>query len=167
MAKSKFPTHIEPKLNDIEYWLKIGHTQKYCYEKLGISKETWFKYKNDFSDFSDSVRKWQVPANKKVADKLFKRTQGYRFKETTKELNPITNKMETTKIVTKEIPPDVKAQVFWLTNRDSENWQDKKQVESKNENINKNLDVSHLSDEELEKEIEKLKQFNNNEKGVD
>lgn len=56
---------------------------------------------------------------------LLKRALGYKYNEITREpveqINEMTGQMETamleTKIVTKEVQPDVTAQIFWLKNR--------------------------------------------------
>ena len=55
---------------------------------------------------------------------------------------------------TKEVVPDVIAQIFWLKNRKPETWRDKQQVEHSGEVTNT---VMQLTPEERQKRIEELK----------
>lgn len=55
---------------------------------------------------------------------------------------------------TKEVVPDVTAQIFWLKNRKPETWRDKQQVEHSGEVTNT---VMQLTPEERQKRIEELK----------
>jgi hypothetical protein len=59
----------------------------------------------------------QVP-NRKVEASLYKRALGYQVREVTKTAG------RETKVVIKEIAPDVVADIFWLKNRDPKRWRD-------------------------------------------
>lgn len=59
-----------------------------------------------------------------------------------------------TKEVIKSVAPDVTAQIFWLKNRRSDKWRDKRDVELSGGLKVANADVSKLSDEELRRFID-------------
>ena len=62
----------------------------------------------------------------------------------------------TTKRVLKYVKPDTTAQIFWLKNRRPDVWRDKQHIEhSGGVGI---TDLSYLSDEELEKELEAIQE---------
>ena len=69
-----------------------------------------------------------------VENALLKRALGYKYKETTKE--PVKNQdtgeyeLTITKEVTKEVSPDVTAQIYWLKNRKPNEWRDRRIVEN-------------------------------------
>jgi hypothetical protein len=72
-------------------------------------------------------------------------------------LNPITGKyeMKPTKVVSKQVSPDTTAQIFWLKNRKPKQWRDKQDIEHSGSMVNATVDLSHLSDDELEKALNK------------
>ena len=54
MAKSKWETHVKDKLILVEAWARNGLTDEQISKNLGISKDTFYKYKKEHTDFSDS-----------------------------------------------------------------------------------------------------------------
>ena len=157
MAKSKYETHVLPRLVEIEGWARDGLTDEQIAKNLGISKDTFYKYKTAHSDFSDSLKRGKEVVDREVENALLKRALGYKYDEVTKEqvMNPDTGEFEikTTKIVTNQVVPDTTAQIFWLKNRKPSEWRDKRDVEVSGEINNK---VSNLTDEQLDEEIKKL-----------
>lgn len=129
MAKSKYETHVKDKLILIEAWARNGLTDEQIAKNLGISKDTFYKYKREYIDFSDSLKRGKEVVDIEVENALLKRALGYKYDEVTKELNEDTGELEVTKVVTKEVQPDTTAQIFWLKNRKPEDWRDRKEVE--------------------------------------
>lgn len=150
MAKSKYETHVLPKLIEIEGWARDGLTDEQIAKNLGISKDTFYKYKSAYADFSDSLKRGKEVVDREVENALLKRALGYSYNEVTKEqvMNPETGKYELqpTKVVTKEIAPDTTAQIFWLKNRKPAEWRDKKEIEHSGE-INNPFE--NLTEEQL------------------
>ena len=145
MAKSKYFTHVEPKLTLIEGWARDGLTDEQIYNNLGISKDSFYKYKKQYSDFSDSLKKGKEIVDYEVENALLKRALGYEYDEITYENG------EEVKRVTKQVAPDTTAQIFWLKNRKADKWRDKKDVEHSG---NINNPYAELTTEELKKLIE-------------
>lgn len=131
IAKSKYETDVKPRLIEIEAWKRDGLTDEQIFKNLGISRDTFYKYKEKYSDFSDALKKGKEVADIEVENALFKRAIGYTYKEVTKEVKDIDGKKSTfIKEVTKVVPGDVAAQIFWLKNRKSNNWKDKRENEN-------------------------------------
>lgn len=127
MAKSKYFTHVEPKLILIEGWARDGLADEQIYNNLGISKDSFYKYKKQYSDFSDSLKRGKEIVDYEVENALLKRALGYEYDEITYENG------EEVKRVTKQVAPDTTAQIFWLKNRKADKWRDKKDVEHSGE----------------------------------
>ncbi len=123
---------------------------------MGITRSTLAEWKKRYSDISDTLKRGKEIVDIEVENRLLKRALGYEFTEKHNErvLNKETGEYEfvLTKEVTKEVVPDVTAQVFWLKNRRPEQWRDKRDivVDGKIET------TSQLTDEELAEQISKL-----------
>lgn len=136
--KSKYQTHVEPKLLLIDAWARDGMIQEDIARKLGVAMSSFSDYKNKFSELSEALKRGQEVVDVEVENALFKRAVGYRYDEVTREaareLDEETGEYKTvmveTKRVTKEVQPDVTAQIFWLKNRKPEMWRDKKEVDA-------------------------------------
>lgn len=146
MAKSKYFTHVEPKLILIEGWARDGLTDEQIYNNLGISKDSFYKYKKQYSDFSDSLKRGKEIVDYEVENALLKRALGYEYDEITYENG------EEVKRVTKQVAPDTTAQIFWLKNRKPDKWRDKQVIESNNTVEVKNP-LEGLSTDDLKKLI--------------
>ena len=146
MAKSKYFTHVEPKLVLIEGWARDGLTDEQIYNNLGISKDTFYKYIKQYTDFSDALKKGQEIVDYEVENALLKRALGYEYDEITYECG------EEVKRVRKQVAPDTTAQIFWLKNRKPEQWREKQVIESSNAVEFKNP-LEGLSTEDLKKLI--------------
>lgn len=157
MAKSKYETHVLPRLVEIEGWARDGLTDEQIAKNLGISKVSLYKYMDIHPELFELLKKSKAIVDREVENALLKRALGYEYDEITKEqvMNPDTGEFElkTTKVVTKQVVPDTTAQIFWLKNRKPADWRDKRDVEVSGEINNK---VSNLTDEQLDEEIKKL-----------
>ena len=136
IAKSKYETDVKPRLVEIEAWKRDGLTDEQIFKNLGISRDTFYKYKEKYTDFSDALKKGKEVADIEVENALFKRAIGYKYKEVIKEVKEIDGKKTTyIKEVVKEMPGDVGAQIFWLKNRKSSKWKDKQDIDLQDNNV--------------------------------
>lgn len=110
-----------------------------------VTEQTFNNWKKKNKDFFESLKNWKIEADKKVEKTLYQRALGYSFDEVTYEKTKTgglgaqlsggeiehIKHVDTykTKIVTKHIAPDVTAQIFWLKNRQPEQWRDKQEHE--------------------------------------
>lgn len=117
----------EEKLILLEGWARQGLTDEQISNNMGVAYSTLKEWKKKFSAFSAALKKGKEVVDIEVENALYKRAVGYRYEEETQEL--VNGELCTTKVVTKEVAPDVTAQIFWLKNRKPELWRDKRDVE--------------------------------------
>jgi hypothetical protein len=169
--KSKYEElNIENRLPEIEGWARDGYRIADICKALGISTQTFHNWVNDerYEDFAEAVRKGKEVVDAEIENKLLDNARGFTFWEETQELLIKTNKygkpmldengapikeLQTVKRVLKHVKPDTTAQIFWLKNRKPDVWRDKQHMEHSG-GIN---GLEYLSDEDLQKEIKKLK----------
>lgn len=121
----------------IEAWTRDGLTQEQVAKNIGINRGTLFDWKNKYPSVYNALEKGKEVVDIEVENALLKRAKGYITEETVTEITENANGQSTTKtrVVKKEVPPDVGAQVFWLKNRKGLVWKDK--IETRNENDTK------------------------------
>ncbi|WP_304341598.1 transposase [Metaclostridioides mangenotii] len=128
MAKGKYHDWITREgLIKIEGWARDGLTNKQISQNIGISEETLYKWIVKYTELSESLKRGKEVVDREVENALLKRALGYEYIETTRE--GIGDQLKVTKEVTKQVAPDVTAQIFWLKNRKPEDWREKKEVE--------------------------------------
>lgn len=137
-------------------------TDEQIAKNIGISRSTLNEWKKKYSDISDTLKRGKEVIDRQVENALLKRALGYRYDEVTKELGEVRDKetgefvqqMVEVKRVTKEVQPDVTAQIFWLKNRKPNDWRDKQQVEHSGDITNT---VIEMTPEERQKRIDELR----------
>lgn len=119
MAKSKYETHVAPRLEEIKDWVRNGATDREVWERLGISKDSFYEYKRNISDFSDSLKENKDFVDAKVESALLQNA----------------------------LKGNITAQIFWLKNRRSNKWRDKPVEETGEEDksISVKLTIEDLS----------------------
>lgn len=130
MAARKYQKWIEPDgLLLLEAWARDGLTDEQIAQKCGIGVRTLYDWKKDHPQILQALKRGKDLVDTKVENALLRRALGYTYDETTRErrINKETGETEivTTKVVTKEVQPDVTAQIFWLKNRRPDIWRDK------------------------------------------
>ena len=87
---------------------------------MGISTRTLYRWKLQYCQICQALKKGKDVADREIENALFKRAKGYDVTETKiKTKNGVV--IEKTEI-TKHIPGDTTAQIFWLKNRKPEYW---------------------------------------------
>lgn len=132
IAKGKYEYWLtEEGLLKLEDWARTGLTDEQIAKNIGISKETFYKWKQKYTDFSDSLKKGKDIVDIQVENALLKRALGYKSEEIrVEEECGVTTKKIT---ITKEIPPDPTSIIFWLKNRRADKWREKREVEHSTE----------------------------------
>lgn len=143
MAKSKWED-VKEKLILVEGWARQGLTDEQIANNLGIGKTAFYKYKKEYADFANSLKRGKEVIDFEVENALLKRALGYEYTEVTKERKVMKDEkgdiltdihgfpcyeMVVTKTVKKEVIPDTTAQIFWLKNRKPQEWRDKQEVQ--------------------------------------
>ena len=140
--KAKYNKEMHDKIVSL---FEKGYIDKEVCKCVGISVDTyytWIKEDSKYfkSELLNSVKQAKKVIDDKVEQKLFKRAMGYKYNEITKELVKDiegNEQLKTTKIVTKEVVPDVGSQIFWLKNRQPDRWRDKRDYTMKLDELEK------------------------------
>lgn len=105
----------------------LGATDKDLADFFEVVESTINKWKIDYPDFSESIKKGKIEADANVANRLYKRALGFVTTEivTANFQGAITD----TKEVQKIYPPDTTAAIFWLKNRQPEKWREKQEIQ--------------------------------------
>lgn len=101
-------------------WRQAGCTIEEITNKMGVDKRTFRSWRKKCPKLEDALVLSKEIATVQVINSLYQRAIGMEYDEVTQEL--IEGEMRVTKVVTKFIPPDVKAILAFLYNRDSQNW---------------------------------------------
>lgn len=152
------PTKYKPEYAEEAYrQCLLGKTDKDLALHFGVAESTIHEWKNNFPEFSESVRAGKDKADGDVAYSLYRRAMGFTYEEVTFEKidsktaleNDTNEDLQTEvykkKVVTKLVVPDTGAAMNWLKNRQKELWRD-----------NMEIDFNKLTDEQLDKIIERL-----------
>lgn len=103
MAKSKWE-QVKEKLILIEGWARDGLTDEQIANNLGISKTTFYKFKDEHSELSELLKKGKEVVDYQVENALLQSA----------------------------LKGNVTAQIYWLNNRKSKQWRNKQDVDISN-----------------------------------
>lgn len=110
-------------LDQVRKLAERGLTDAEMSDFFGVALSTWHKWKKDFPEFSDSLKDWKNFADSRVERSLYERAIGFSHIDT--KLATHEGKITDEKEYIKHHAPDTTACIFWLKNRDKENWRDK------------------------------------------
>ena len=123
----------------------LGAIDKELAEFFSVSVQTLNKWKKDYPEFLESLKKGKNIADANVASRLYNRAIGYSCKAT--KFATSEGKITDSKEYIEHYPPDTTAAIFWLKNRQPEKWRDKKEVYT---NVNLGDELESLTDEQLQ-----------------
>ena len=121
--KSKYDSAYHNKL--VESLAELGLTDVEMAKTLGISRSTFSLWKMKHPKFIEVLKAGKEIADQKVVQSLYQRALGYSHPEVHISIDK--GKVIKTNII-KHYAPDTTACIFWLKNRDSENWRDRKDI---------------------------------------
>ena len=157
--KSKYETHVLPRLPEIEAWCRDGLSEEKIAAKLGIAYSTFCKYKKEFSEFSVLIARTRAYVDDvEVVPAYLKRVKGYEVTEVKKEYIYVKDEgtgkekrvlfKETEQV--RHIPGDPRAAEFWLTNRQPGKWKREPEVsDSGNEAGGGVIEIPTVANEEI------------------
>lgn len=97
----------------------LGAIDKELAEFFSVSVQTLNKWKKDYPEFLESLKKGKNIADANVAYRLYNRAIGYNCKAT--KFAATEGKITDSKEYIEHYPPDTTAAIFWLKNRQPEN----------------------------------------------
>lgn len=137
--KTGRPSKYKPEINiTVKVLAEKGFTDIEIAKAFGVSKTTVNKWKKDYPEFLASIKGGKAVADGKVERALFERATGYSHPD----VHIFNHKGEAviTPIIKHHVP-DVTACIFWLKNRDKDNWRDKHDVNHTGEVILRQPDI--------------------------
>jgi len=101
---------------------KLGATDSDIADFFEVSEQTINTWKFRHPSFLESIKRSKQELDETVVRSLFHRARGYSHPEDKIFCN---NGVTTTVKTTKHYPPDTGAMVFWLKNRQKDQWRDR------------------------------------------
>lgn len=109
------------KLELVRGWCRDGATDEWIYTTLGVSKDTFYKWKREKTEFKEALKPKEI-VDREVENALLRNAKGFYYEE-----DAVTNRGEKIRIQ-KYQPPNTTAGIFWLKNRKPAEWRDKRDV---------------------------------------
>lgn len=135
-------------LKRIEAWARDGLTGEQIAHNIGIHRSTFCGWIDKYEDVADAVSRGREVVDVEVENALLRAAMGYRSVEEIEEM--IDGEMVVVRRITKDVPPNATAMVFWLKNRKPDVWRERKDV-SMTADIKAVNPFANLTEEELKK----------------
>lgn len=130
----------------VEQKVLEGASNKDLARIIGVSERMIYTWKDEHPQFAQVLKRSKDVVDGEVANALLKRALGYDIKERRKESGVRSGQEVDVEVeYEKELPPDVKAAIFWLTNRQPEKWARAQQAAN---NINMQVNIVGMSQQE-------------------
>jgi hypothetical protein len=123
----------------------LGATDAEMADFFEVTLSTFSLWKVKYAEFSDSLKSGKDIADRRVETALYNRAMGYSHEDT--DIRVIEGQVVMTPMI-KNYPPDTTAAIFWLKNRQPEQWRDKREIGHSGV-----IDLSGKTDDELNREI--------------
>lgn len=129
---SKYDPLITPVL--ARALAREGHTDEEIAERLDppIGVATLNRWKTTYPEFREALKQGKSLVDAQVEDSLYRRAVGFSTTETRLEAksDELGRPLRGGKVIkiTREVPPDSTAAIFWLKNRKPGKWRDKQDV---------------------------------------
>lgn len=114
----------------------LGATDAEMADFFDVDERTVNRWKNDFPEFCQSIKKGKLLADANVADRLYQRAMGYEAPDV--DIRVVEGQIIETPL-TKYYPPDTPAAIYWLNNRQRAKWRNKHEQEISG-SLNMNID---------------------------
>lgn len=109
----------------------LGATDNEIADFFEVTPRTINRWKLDHPEFCHSLKVGKKVADERVKRALYQSAVGYDFKEEQAfkvKVGTLSEEVEVVE-VTRHMPADKVAAIFWLKNRDPENWAEKQKIE--------------------------------------
>ena len=129
----KRPVHKKPvRYEDVDFnalkeLAQAGYTERQIALALDLTQSSITRWKQRYPEFKDLLQIWKLDADRQVERSLFERATGYVHDE--ERIYHDKDGKVTRVTVERHYPPDVKACIFWLKNRQKDLWKDKQEIE--------------------------------------
>ena len=121
--KSRYEQKILLNKKNIKSMFEQGATEKQVYKWLGISADTFYRWKKQYPELSELCKEARQKLISDLRGNLVKRAMGFQYSETKTVTKIVDGEKQTvTETITKTALPDVAALNLCLKNYDKENW---------------------------------------------
>lgn len=131
MSLCKYKSHVKDRIPTIIAWKRKGLTNAEIFENLGVGDTAMAKYRRENPELELALKNGKSDADAQVENALFKSAVGYEIIET--ETVTVTDDAGTEIVRVKtsliHIKANVASIIFYLKNRLSAEWQDRRNVE--------------------------------------
>ncbi|MGZ8226575.1 MAG: helix-turn-helix domain-containing protein [Methylococcaceae bacterium] len=100
-------------------YCSLGATEKQLAHFFGVDEKELIEWKIKYPKFQNAIKRGEIMADANVASSLYRRAIGYSHPETIASNHQ--GELIKTEI-TKHHPPDVRACIYWLSNRQPKIW---------------------------------------------
>ena len=119
MAKSKYDTHVKPRLNEIKQWVEDGATDTEMIKALEVSRPAFYKYIKQHEELDQIIKEGRTAKVKELKAVLFKKALGgQRVSKEEYELNKSTGEMVLVKQIIANDPANLTAIMILLKHWD-------------------------------------------------
>lgn len=127
------PTKYKPEYLAVMYKLtELGGTDKDVVAAIGVSESTLNEWKLKYPEVSGALKRGKDFSNNEIKTALFQVAKGWSHKDT--KFATFEGKITDEKVYKKHYPPNVRAIMFWLINRDRDNWKPINELQPGNDN---------------------------------
>lgn len=78
---NKYESNVKPRFNEILEWLQLGATEKEIAENLGVNQKVFCRYKKEYSELNDLIKKGRKQPVQAIKAALYKRAIGFNYTE--------------------------------------------------------------------------------------
>ncbi len=133
----------------------LGLTDVQLADAFGINPQTLYNWQDKHTTFRAAIQRGKKEADSHVVHALYKKAIGYSHPDV--HISNHKGEITITDII-KHYPPDTGACIFWLKNRQRDNWRDINSTELTGRNggpIEHKIDLDDFTDDEL-KQMHKM-----------
>jgi len=165
LSHKKYDAKSSPFL--VRTYAKLGMIEEQIAEEMDISVVTLNAWKNKYPEFLEALREGKKHPNAQVVAALYKSAIGYTYQEIVEEPiriidpkatrgrgRPPKEKLRVTKVITKTVPPNTRAQEYWLMNRSRSEWGSSMKLDINSINNTTTMNVADMSPEDRLKWME-------------
>jgi len=119
MAKSKYDTHVKPRLDEIKQWVEDGATDTEMIKALEVSRPAFYKYIKQHEELDQIIKEGRTAKVKELKAVLFKKALGgQRVSKEEYELDKSTGEMVLVKQIIANDPANLTAIMILLKHWD-------------------------------------------------
>lgn len=146
------PTQYKPEYAaQAEKLCLLGATDDELADFFDVHRSTIYRWKLEFEEFCNSIKAAKEIADERVVRSLYQKATGYNYVEQQAFKIKVDRDKEEIEVadVERHAPADTTAAIFWLKNRQKDQWRDKQEVAHTHH-------FENLSDEEIERRLTEL-----------